>query len=146
MKLSSTFSIMPTQHNTHAHTHTHTHIHTRTRTRAHAFYHRPFVNLTFHNLVALPFQALIITCSHNLTRLSSLNMSPGTTLTTSTFNARPLIVRYVFGGRSSGQNVPGVGHAYTQIYDPRSDSWSLGASMPYGRGGTGALLSILRLM
>jgi glucose/arabinose dehydrogenase len=44
---------------------------------------------------------------------------------------------YVFGGRQCGSHTPCEGRTDVQIYDPLTDSWSLGSPMPEGCSGMG---------
>jgi hypothetical protein len=44
---------------------------------------------------------------------------------------------YVFGGRQCGTDTACEGRTHTQIYDPDTNTWSFGASMPEGCSGMG---------
>jgi len=44
---------------------------------------------------------------------------------------------YIFGGRTLNENMPGNGIKTVQIYDPRTNRWTLGPEMLWGRSGHG---------
>jgi hypothetical protein len=116
----------------HARRHMRAHLHNTTLLQREC----SLIHATAHGVHVLPSYTFLPSTTSLSTTQFTHNQCPHST---HTWRFLPHLSpkRYVFGGRNIGQNYPHAGLRYTQIYNPETNSWSLGPQMRFGRGGMG---------